>query len=157
MELGSYNHVQWKVKIKQTLASEVNSRSRKHLGSEPENFGGRVCIVHRASQVALVVKNTSANAGHMGGLLSGSGRSLGGGNGKPLQFSCLETSMNSMKRATVYGPRRVGHSWDRTAELDQPITSGMAGTSFSQWLCKPVIPTMKNSLISSVLFTAFAA
>ena len=54
--------------------------------------------------VALVVKNTSANAGHMGGLLSGSGRSLGGGNGKPLQFSCLETPVNSMKRATVYGP-----------------------------------------------------
>ena len=36
-----------------------------------------------------VVKNSSANAGDKG-LTSGSGRSHGGGNGNPLQHSCLE-------------------------------------------------------------------
>ena len=36
-----------------------------------------------------VVKNPPANAGDAG-LIPGSGRSSGGGNGKPLQYSCLE-------------------------------------------------------------------
>ena len=43
-----------------------------------------------------VVKNPSANAGTAGdlGLIPGSGRSLGGGNGNPLQYCCLENSMD---------------------------------------------------------------
>ena len=41
----------------------------------------------------LVVKNPTANAGGLG-LISGSGRSLGGGHGNPLQYSCLENPMN---------------------------------------------------------------
>ena len=46
----------------------------------------------RASQVAQVVKNPPANAGGAGDvdLIPGSGRSPGGGNGNPLQDSCLE-------------------------------------------------------------------
>jgi len=53
-------------------------------------------MLFRASQVALVVKNLLANAGDIrhAGLISGSGRSPGGGNGNPLQMSCLENSMN---------------------------------------------------------------
>ena len=43
-------------------------------------------------QVALVVKNTPANVGDMGSS-PGSGRSLGEGNGNPLQYSCLENPM----------------------------------------------------------------
>ena len=43
------------------------------------------------SQVALVVKNPSANAGDMRdmGLIPGSGRSPEEGHGNPLQYSCL--------------------------------------------------------------------
>ena len=43
-----------------------------------------------------VVKNTLANAGGPGdvGLIIGSGRSPGEGNGNPLQYSCLENSMD---------------------------------------------------------------
>ena len=41
----------------------------------------------------LVVKNTLANAGVLGSI-PGSERSLGGGNVKPLQYSCLENSMD---------------------------------------------------------------
>ena len=39
-----------------------------------------------------MVKNLPANAAATGdtGLVPGSGRSLGGGNGNPLQYSCLE-------------------------------------------------------------------
>ena len=45
-----------------------------------------------ASQVALVVKNPPANAEDVRGMGSvpGVGRSLGGGHGNPLQYSCLE-------------------------------------------------------------------
>ena len=44
--------------------------------------------------MALVVKNSPANAGDRGdaGSIPGSGRSPGGGHGNPLQYSCLEKS-----------------------------------------------------------------
>ena len=49
----------------------------------------------RASLVALVVKNSPANAGDTRdmGSIPGWGRSPGGGNGNPLWNSCLENSM----------------------------------------------------------------
>ena len=42
-----------------------------------------------------MVKNLSANAGDAleMGLIPGSRRSAGGGNGNPLQYSCLENTM----------------------------------------------------------------
>ena len=55
---------------------------------------------------ATVVKNTPANAGDTGrmGLIPGLGRSPGGGNGNPLQYSCLENPMDrGAWRATVHG------------------------------------------------------
>ena len=53
-------------------------------------------IALSTSQVALVVKNPSANAGHIRDVdsIPGSGRSPGDGNGNPLQYSCLENSMD---------------------------------------------------------------
>ena len=50
----------------------------------------------RASQVVAVVKNPSANAGDIrdAGLIPGSGRSAGGGNDNPVQYSCLENPMD---------------------------------------------------------------
>ena len=59
-----------------------------------------------ASQVALVVKNLPVNTGNAGhsSSIPGSGRSHGGGNGNPLQYSCLENPMDrGAWRATVYG------------------------------------------------------
>ena len=59
----------------------------------------------RASQVALVVKNPPAKAGDVRdpGSIPGLGRSPGGGYGSPLQYSCLENSMDrGAWRATVY-------------------------------------------------------
>ena len=48
--------------------------------------------IKRASQVVVMVKNLPANTGDLRdvGLITGSGRSPGGGNGNPLQNSCLE-------------------------------------------------------------------
>ena len=44
----------------------------------------------------LVVKNPTANARDIGdtSLITGLGRSLGRGNGNPLQYSCVEISMD---------------------------------------------------------------
>ena len=47
----------------------------------------------RDSQVTLVVKNLPANAGDTG-WIPGSGRSLGEGNGNPLQYACPENPMD---------------------------------------------------------------
>ena len=48
------------------------------------------------SQVVLVVKNPPTSRGDIRevGLIPGSGRSPGGGNGNPLQYSCLENPMD---------------------------------------------------------------
>ena len=57
-----------------------------------------------ALQVVLVVKNPLANAGDVrdSGLIPGSGRSPGEGNGNPLQYYCLENPMDrGAWRATV--------------------------------------------------------
>ena len=53
-------------------------------------------ILYGASQMALVVKNMPANAGDLRDTSSihGSGRSPGGGHSNPLQYSCLENSMD---------------------------------------------------------------
>ena len=60
--------------------------------------------------VALVVKNPPANTGdgRDAGSIPGSGRSPGVGNGNPLQYSCLENSMDrGAWWATVCKSQRV--------------------------------------------------
>ena len=64
------------------------------------------CIKHYigASQVVLLVENSPASAGDIRdiGLIPGSGRSPGIGNGTSLQYSCLENSMyRGASQATV--------------------------------------------------------
>ena len=55
-----------------------------------------------------VGKETSCNAGDPGSI-PGSGRSLGEGNGNPLQYFCLENPTDRAWQATVHGVARVGH------------------------------------------------
>ena len=62
-------------------------------------------IFHGTSQVVLLVKNLPANAGDLRDtcLISGLGRSPGGGLGNPLQYSCLENSTDGGAwQATVH-------------------------------------------------------
>ena len=66
---------------------------------------------NRASQVVLVVKKAPANAGDVRdtGSIPGLGRSPGGGDGNPLQYSCLE---NPMDRGAWWATvQRVAKSW----------------------------------------------
>ena len=71
--------------------------------------------VKGASQVTLVVKNPPANAGDVG-LIPGSGRSPGEGNGIPLQYSCLGNPMDREAWwAIVHG---VAKSWTGPKHLN---------------------------------------
>ena len=59
-----------------------------------------------------MVKNLPANAGDIRdmGLIPGSGGSLGGGHGSPLQYSCLENSWTEEPGGySPWGCKRVGH------------------------------------------------
>ena len=57
-------------------------------------------------------KESACNAGDTGdaGSIPALGRSPGGGNADPLQYSCLDSHMDrGTLRATVQGLQRVGH------------------------------------------------
>ena len=83
-------------------------QAQREKGAGPEKKGGREKRKERAisssfyigaSQVALVVKNPSANVRDAGearhvGSIPGSERSPGEANGNPLQYSCLENPMD---------------------------------------------------------------
>ena len=86
--------------------------------ARPQLLGGtlileRQCaflVVHGLVSWWLGSKESACNAGDMGSI-PGSGRSLGEGNGNPLQYSCLENPMDrGAWRAAVYG---VSKSWTR--------------------------------------------
>ena len=64
----------------------------------------------RTSQVALVVKNTPANAVDIRdtNLIPGSGKSPEGEYGNPLQYSCLENLHGQKNLAEVH---KVTKSW----------------------------------------------
>ena len=66
----------------------------------------------KASQVGLVVKNLSANAGAIrdAGLIPGLGRSPGEGHGNPLQYSCLENPMKKPGKLQSIGSQRLRHN-----------------------------------------------
>ena len=95
-----------------SLALQANS-----LSSEPP---GKPYAFHKAayndcswaSQVALLVKNLPVNAGGIRdiGSIPGLGRSLGGGHGNPLQYSCLENPMTEESGQLQYiASQKVRH------------------------------------------------
>ena len=68
-----------------------------------------------------MVKNPPANAGDRG-LIAGSGRSPGEGNGNPLQDSCLENSMDRVAwHATVHGVAKESDTTQRLNKRKQKL------------------------------------
>ena len=66
-----------------------------------------------------MVKNLAAKAGEVG-LIPGSGRSPGGGHSNPLQYSCLESSMDrGAQQAIAHAVARVRH--DLTTKPSPPF------------------------------------
>ena len=73
--------------------------------------------MEKTSQVALVVKNSPANAGDIRekGSIPGWGRSPGGGHGNPLQNSCLENPLDrGAWQAAVHGVAKSQTGLDAT-------------------------------------------
>ena len=85
---------------------------RKLLAGER---GGRVvCLFGIDSKVGLVFPVISLLGSVSLGLIPGSGRSLGEGNGNPFQYSCLGNPMDREAwRVTVHG---VAKSWTRLSD-----------------------------------------
>ena len=72
---------------------KINNKNFKtHVSNKTKQYFNPFKAYSWASQVALVVKNSPANAGDVRytGAVPASGRSPGGGHGNPLQHSCLE-------------------------------------------------------------------
>ena len=74
--------------------------------------------------MVLIVKNPPANTEDTRdmGLTPESGRSPGGGNGNPFQYSCLGNSMDRRAwQATVHGGRKESDTTERLHSLDQSV------------------------------------
>ena len=73
---------------------------------------------HWASQMALVVKNPSANSGNVRdtALIPVSGRSTGEGHGNPLQYSCPE---NPIDRGALLTTVIKSQSWPQLKQQQQ--------------------------------------
>ena len=64
-----------------------------------------------------VGKESVCNAGDLGSI-PGSGRSPGEGNGKPLQYSCLENPMDrGAWQATVHGGHKELHTMEQLTQM----------------------------------------
>ena len=90
---------------------------RKRKGKEKKEQTRGKKKKANASQVALVVNNPPPSTGDIRGavLILGLGRSSGRGHGNPLQYSCLEDSMErGAWQATVQG---VAKSQTRLKQL----------------------------------------
>ena len=77
---------------------------------------GLIFLIHKMDIMVIVPtlqdygKESPCSAGDLG-LIPGSGRSPGEGNGNPLQYSCLENAMDTGAwQTTVCGVTRVGHN-----------------------------------------------
>ena len=71
---------------------------REGKGPGARAFGRHLCVTSGGS----VGKESDCHAGDPGSIPEW-GRSPGGGNGNPLQYSCLEMSMDRDPMATVHG------------------------------------------------------
>ena len=109
-----------------------------------------------------MVKNLPANAGDIrdGGLIPGSGRSPGGGNGNPFQDLCLENPMDREARRAMES-QRVRYDWSDLActlytrkflftYLKIQISQMMSLLSRSLWT-KNGTTLLKWYLLSSIL------
>ena len=99
-----------------------------------------------------MVKRLAYNAGDLG-LIPGSGRSSGEGNGTPLQYSCLENPMDrGAWWATVHG---VAKSWTQLSEFTSLSFTFMlihVSFGFSEFVSDNVgFKEMKNTIVFYIM------
>ena len=88
-----------------------------------------------------MVKNLPTNAGDAS-LIPGWGRSPGGGNGNPLQYSCLE---NSMDRGGWWVTVPWGH---KESDSNEQLTHTHTHTNYDPGI-KPRSPTLQADALTS--------
>ena len=117
------NGKEWPEKLEEIL---------RIIFSSLKNYGKQSVI--RASQMVLVGKNPPANAGDARdmGSIPGSGRPSGGGNGNPLQYSCLENP-HGQRSLAGYSPE-VSKSQSACAHTHKSVIKS------KMWiLCDPAV------------------
>ena len=80
-------------------------------------------VISRASQVLLVVKNLPSNARYVRdrSLITGSGRSPGGGHGNPFQCFCLKNPMDRGAWRTMTLRVAKSQTWLKRFSTAQPF------------------------------------
>ena len=102
--------------------------------------------------MAQAVKNLPANAGDTG-LIPGWGRSPGGGNGNPVQYSCLENSMDrGVWQSIVHGFAKESDTTENTyrctvyTEAHLFTLNSIKPGNWSLKTEDPLVTRMSNSL-----------
>ena len=88
------------------------------------SFSKKETILSKSPDIWIFLdkQNLPANAGYAGdmGLIPGSGRFPGGGNGNPIQYSCLENPMNrGAWRTIVWGAAKSQTGLSTHAQLNE--------------------------------------
>ena len=115
--------------------TERGTQPCQQLNSTDSDDGSCLPCTLRGFRVALVGKNPPANAGDAAdeGSIPGSGKSPGGGNGKPLQYSRLE---NPMDRGVWWAPRgrkESGTTEGAEHKVLSPVTSPDRHGNLIRW------------------------
>ena len=114
---------------RRVLLTKASSYETLHIFLQNDHSGNLVNVYPgRDSQVALVIKNPPANAGDIRDedCIPGSGRSPGGGNGNPLQDSCLENPLDRGAWQST-GSQSIRQDWSdlvRTARTRIQVKDG---------------------------------
>ena len=97
-----------------------------------DDGGSGDCIILLLFSRSSVGKESACSAGDLG-LIPGSGRFPGEGNGNPLQYSCLENPKDrEARQATVHGVVRAGHN---LAAKPNSFSSSMLFLKFKPSFC----------------------
>ena len=118
-------------------STSLSTQASRTVDSTVQHIPNRLTKYAWDSQVAVVLKNPPVNAEDARdlGSIPGSGRSPEGGNGKPLQYSCLEKPIDrGAWWATVHRSQRVRH--DRS-NLALALTNHADQLVFSCTIWKP--------------------
>ena len=102
------------------------------------------------------VKASACNAGDLGSI-PGSGRSPGEGNGNPLQYSCLENSMDrgvTQSCINLYDPMDcIAHQDPLSMEILQVSILEWVAMLSSKWIPNPWIKSRSHTLQATIWAT----
>ena len=107
---------------------------------------------NQASKMVLVVKNPPASGGDIRdtGLIPGWGKSPGGGNGHPLQYSCLENPMDRGAWQTTVHRMAKGHTRLKWLSMHAPTVTFPKGLSKPLCLKLPIRPPHHSHIITII-------